>query len=265
MPSWTTGPLTVATHTYARMAITYTGGGTGRSTLTRTTVLTDGTRFVEPVFGAVSVPADEPQTWIDGDTPYGAKVASQTYSFAGYIVDVIPDRRRRSILSDPVSGISVPVIGESLGDRTFPSSTAVVYLDTVAGSDPLVNSRPEQEPTQDLGVYTTSRTAREVLQSLFSSRRRLLLRSPDREDYWFALAGERVERRLSERGRSEWRLHKWQVQMLDRPDARTSMASSGETLGHLWAKYPTDLSALNAAATTLGGLSLLITQSEVAL
>lgn len=255
--TWTNGPLTIQRHTYGRNVVRYAGGGSGTLQLTRSVTYVDGRTEAVVVAGALGgVPGADPGVWIDGDVPFGAKVQSVGYRLGSTIVVVPVEDRAESVLSDPATGLSVTVIGTEIGDRSWESSTSVTWLDVQVGGSPLVHSRPEQAPTQQFALFTTTRADREAVAALCGRRVPLLLRTPDTgvDDMWFVLAGERTEQRLFEQhADDEWRKHTWTAHSAPRPSA--SLRHAGDTLGALYATEPTTLGAIAARWTTLGAIA----------
>jgi hypothetical protein len=262
--SWTLGPLTIGRHTYGRNVIRYAGGGTGTATLTRTSLFTDGRSETVGVSGAVSIDAAVPDVWIDGDVPFGAKVARITYKIGVTTLVVPVEVRTNSVISDPFTGLSVNVIGAEIGDRSWHSATSASWLEVTVWGDPLINARPEQAPTQAFSVYTTTERDRASLATLCGSRRSLLLRTPDlgMPDAWFVLLGERVEQRLVQTADEVWRRHAWSAQTLARPS--TARAHAGETLATLAAEVPGTLADIQTRWATLGAIAAAVITPEVA-
>lgn len=236
--SWVNGALTVERTTHAQTALRWAGGSTGRLTLNRTTVWADGRSETVAVAGAVDVPGVAADMWVDGEAPFGDGIRSITYAMGATAVTIQPAALGHEVISDPVSGVSVPVIGAQAEGHAWESATEVSWLHVQAGGYPLVHARPEQAPTEQIAVYTTSREDRELLAGLFALRRPLLLRSPRPgvPDRWFAVVGARQEQRLHQkRVDDEWRLHEWQAHTLPRPDPATSPRHAVNNLGHLHA------------------------------
>lgn len=264
---WSGGTLTVSGYSYARNVISHSGGS-GTATLTRTTTYTDGRTETVQVAGAVGVDAAAPQVWIDGDVPFGPSVSSVVYALGSSRVSVPGQDSRWEVLSDPVTGRSVEVIGTSIESRTWESATSAQWLQVVRHGHPLVHTRPEQMSTIPFAVYTTSRAARERLVELFVDRRPLLLRSPDAgvDDMWFVLVGARTEKRIhSQMADEEWRLHEWEAYLVGRPDPALG-GHTGDTLGDLHAHTPTTLQDVADGWVTLGDIAReQFTVAEVAL
>lgn len=265
-PSWVSGAWTIRRHTYGRNTIRYAGGGSGTISVSRTTTFTDGTVETVTVSGAGALDAAVPVVLVDGDVPFGAKVASIVYRCAAVSITVEVESRRWSVLSDPITGTSVTVVGAELGDLSYTSAGSVSWRPDSPGSDPLVDQRPEMAPAETLAFYTTTRAAAATVAALCLLRRPLLLRSPDggTEDTWLALVGDRTVARVTRRSAEAWRRHAWTVQRLSRqqPDA----LHTADTVGDLEALYgPTATWATVVAAYpsgTVGDLAVAIIETE---
>ena len=256
---WEDGPLAIRRGTYGRYLIAWAGGGTGRSTLIREVTYTDGTveRVVIP--GSHDVPLAAADVWVDGDAPYGEDVESIHFKLGGSSVKVSPDPRRFEVLSDPFNGLAANVVGTEITDLTWESATSITYRNVSVWDEPLAHARPEQKPTQQLALFTTTRRDRELVAEMCAQRRPLLLRSPNSgvDDMWFILEGARTEQRLhAQLARERWRKHTWTLHLLDRPDSRTSGRHVGDTLGDIAAAVPTTLGDIAAKWPTLGDIAV---------
>ena len=252
--TWTSGPLTIQRYTYARNLVRYAGGGVGTVGIARTTTYVDGRVEAIAVAGAGSFPGSVPGVWIDGDVPYGAKVAGVTYRVGAITLVVPAEVREWSILSNPLTGLSVRVIGAEVGSRSWHSSASVSWLDVAIDGAPLIEARPEQAPRQTLSLYTTTRGERDAVAALCAARSPLLLRMGEAGvgDMWFALVGERVEERLfPQQAGDEWRKHSWECYIVPRPQS----IHAGSTLGDVWTDTPTNLAAVAAKWATLGDIA----------
>ena len=261
--SWTSGPLTVERYTYARNLVRYAGGGTGTVGVTRTATYADGRVEAVVVAGAGSFPGSVPGVWVDGDVPYGSKVASIRYGVGATTITVPAEVRAWSVLSNPLTGLSVKVIGAEVGARSWHSSTSVSWLDVAIDGAPLIEARPEQAARQSLSLYTTTRGERDAVATLCAARTPLLLRMGESgvDDMWFALVGERVEERLfTQQADDEWRKHSWECYTVPRPSSTTPHA--GSTLGDVRTDTPTDLAAVAAKWATLGDIAAAVLVPE---
>lgn len=259
LAAWEDGPLSVRRTLYAANLASWAGGGIALGTLTRTVTYVDGRTETVQIPGAVGHQLAAADVWVDGDVPFGPKVASITYHLDGRSVTMPAEDRPWEVLSNPFTGEAANVIGTTIGPRSWHSATAVTYRDIRVWDAPMVHSRPEQAPTQELALFTTSRRDREAVARMMSTRSPLLLRSPHTgwDDVWFAIEGDRAEERLAGRLiNEEWRRHSWTLHTVPRPDVSTSGRHVSDTLGDLHAAVPTTLGDIAARWATLGDIAM---------